>query len=151
MKVFIARHGEASFDAPSDFERNLTQKGEATTQRLVDSNLEQLKSVSEIWCSHLTRAVQTADIYARALSLKPQRQTFLTPDSSPAQVLRKLEKHADIEAILLVSHQPLVGDLTGLLCGNGYGAHPFATSEVVVLEMDYPAQGMASKIANFLP
>ena len=151
MKVFIARHGEATFDAPSDYERPLTTRGQDVTMRLVSSHLQELGEVTEIWCSHLTRAVQTATIYADALSLKINRKTFLSPDGAPTQVIRQLEKAKDVEAILLVSHQPLVGDLAAALCGDHGRAHPFVTSEVLVLEMDYPAAAIASQVANFLP
>lgn len=153
MKVFIARHGEASFDAPSDHERPLTPNGEAVTRKLVEANLEALNEVEVIWCSHLKRAIQTADIYAGALSIEPIKKPFLSPESQPARVIKEIEaQEAEFQSILLVSHQPLVGDLVSLF-GNGniYGAHPFSTSEVVVLEMDYPGEGMASQIANFLP
>lgn len=153
MKVFIARHGEASFNAPSDFERPLTDNGSSTTRKLVEANLSALQEVEVIWCSHLTRAIQTAEIYGSALSLVPEKKTFLPPESQPAKVIKALEAaEADYQSILIVSHQPLVGDLVSALCeGNDFRGHPFTTSEVVVLEMDYPAAGIATKIANFLP
>lgn len=151
MKVFVARHGEASFDAPSDHERPLTERGESVSKALVLAHLDELQQIQEIWCSHLTRAVQTATLYADALSLKLNRKTFLSPEGSPSQVIRQLEKKQELKAVLLVSHQPLVGDLVGQLCGDPYSAHPFVTSEVVVLDMDYPAAGMAEKVADFLP
>lgn len=152
MRLFIARHGEASFDAPSDHERPLTERGIAVTERLVEQNLAQLQEVDAIWCSRLTRAIQTASIYSKALSLSASQKPYLSPDSSPGAVLKALDEEAQDQTLLLVSHQPLVGDLVSLLCGdNVYLGHPFTTSEVVVLEMDYPAAGLASKVANFLP
>ena len=151
MKLYVSRHGEASFDAESDYSRPLTDRGITQTRRLLEEHIEELKTIRSIWASPLLRAQQTAKIYADVLACEVQTQTFLTPDSSPASVLRQLEK-VDSDQLLLVSHQPLVGELASfLLEGNLYSSHPFITSELVVFECELMAPGMASIVADYMP
>lgn len=151
MKLFIARHGEASFDADSDFSRPLTDRGVVQTRALVEENLSTLNEVAQIWASPLLRAQQTAQVYRELLGLDIQTQPFITPESSPKQVLRQLSKSA-ADNLLIVSHQPLVGELVSLLVeGNVYQPHPFATSELVVLECELIEAGLCELIKDLLP
>lgn len=151
MKLFIARHGEASFQAASDHDRPLTENGIAQTKALVAKHWDDLKDINAIWASPLVRAQQTAQIYADALHCEIQTHTYLTPDAMPKNVLRKLSK-AGLDKLLVVSHQPLVGDLASLLVeGNIYCSHPYATSEVLVFEYEILASGTASIVADYLP
>lgn len=151
MKLFIARHGEASFDADSDFSRPLTARGKEQTRALVNQNSSILGEVKHIWASPLLRAQQTAQVYREALTLDVQTQPFITPDSSPKQVLRQLSK-AGLDNLLIVSHQPLVGDLLSLLVeGNTYQPHPFITSELVVLECELYEAGLSHILKDLLP
>jgi phosphohistidine phosphatase len=151
MKLFIARHGQASFDAASDQERPLTKIGIDQTKELIQGNLPALQEVETIWSSTLVRAKQTASYYADALDLDVQVKSFLTPDSAVQLVLKRLHSFEG-KSLLIVSHQPLVGELVSLLTeGNVYRAHPYGTSEVVVLECELPEAGLANIIGNYLP
>ncbi len=151
MKLYISRHGEASFDAESDFSRPLTARGAEQTRALVKQNLAFLEDLSQIWASPLLRAQQTARIYQELLRCEVQTQPFITPDSSPKQVLRQLSK-AGIDNLLLVSHQPLVGELVSLLIeGNTYQPHPFTTSELLVLEYELLEAGLAYMAHDLIP
>jgi len=152
MKLLIARHGQASFNANSDSERPLTQTGIEQTKRLVNNYLADLADVDAVWSSDLKRAKQTASIYAQQLSLEVQEKNFLTPDDEPEMVLKNLHSQDANSTLLIVSHQPLVGELVSLLCdGNVYNAHPYTTSEVVVIECDIAEAGLGTKVANYLP
>lgn len=148
MNLFVIRHGEASMDAPSDALRPLTERGRMQTAANIEKHLDSLNVVTDIWVSQLLRAQQTAEIVAQRLSIQPQTQRFLTPDSDPTRVVRALEEEATGKTVLLVSHQPLVGNLVSLLCeGHHYAPHPFGTSEMVQLEYEHPASGLAT-LAN---
>jgi phosphohistidine phosphatase len=151
MKLFIARHGEASFDAESDFSRPLTERGLIQTRTSLNENLSVFKEVDHIWASPLLRAQQTANIFHEALKVDVQTQPFITPESSPKQVLRQLNK-AGLENLLIVSHQPLVGDLVSLLVeGNTYQPHPFTTSEVLVLDCEMFEAGLSRILKDIVP
>lgn len=152
MKLFIGRHGEASFNAESDRERPLTLAGIAETEKLRDQYLSELKQAQMIWVSSLKRANETACIYADKLNLKLETQTFLSPDCEADRVLKKLQSLDTDASVLIVSHQPLVGELVSLLCeGNIYAAHPYVTSEIVVVECKMAEPGMGVISGNFQP
>lgn len=145
MRLFIVRHGEAAFDAKSDRLRPLTERGRADCKRQVTEHLSTLSEVTTIWCSELLRAQQTAEIFAQHLSVQIESKRFLSPDTDPALVLKALDELPETTSLLMVSHQPLVGCLVSLLCaGHVYDAHPFATSEMVSLNVDMPAEGLAT-------
>lgn len=150
MKLFIGRHGQASFDAESDRARPLTAAGISETEKLRDHYLSELKQAQFIWASDLKRANETACIYADKLDLKIETKNFLSPDGEAHRVLKKLQALEPDACVLIVSHQPLVGELVSLLCeGNIYFAHPYATSEIVVLECEMAEPGMATISGNF--
>ena len=152
MKVFIGRHGEATFNAPSDRERALTDNGVKACQALIEAQQAAFSGVTQLWSSDLVRAQQTAAIYAEKLGLETQTREYLAPDYDAEEVIEALAKEAFTGDLLLVSHQPLVGDLVSVLAsGNVFDAHPYVTSEIVVLELDEWAKGCATKIAEYRP
>ncbi|EPN40586.1 phosphohistidine phosphatase SixA, partial [Pseudomonas syringae pv. actinidiae ICMP 18807] len=61
--------------------------------------------------------------------------------SSPRQVLEQLDT-LGIEDVLLVSHQPLVGELIGVLVhGSAQQAEPMSTASLAELEGEFVAAG----------
>jgi len=152
MKLFIGRHGQASFDAESDRARPLTAVGTSETERLRDHYISELKQAQVIWASDLKRANETACIYAEKLDLNIETKNFLSPDCEADRVLKKLQSLDPDACVLIVSHQPLVGELVSLLCeGNIYLAHPYVTSEIVVIDCEMAGPGMGSVSGNFQP
>jgi len=152
MKLFIGRHGQASFDAESDRARPLTAVGILETEKLRDHYISELKQAQVIWASDLKRANETACIYADKLDLKIETKNFLSPDCEADRVLKKLQDLEPDACVLIVSHQPLVGELVSLLCeGNIYLAHPYVTSEIVVVDCKIAGPGMGSISGNFQP
>lgn len=148
VNVFLCRHGEASFDAPTDRLRPLTESGVAATKQRVSEIKSVLKgAVTSIWSSDLLRAQQTAESFAEALEMKPTTQTFLRPDSDPVRIVKKLAECAENECILIVAHMPLLGDLVSLLLdGNVYTPYNFQTSEVVQLQGELAAAGLMERV-----
>lgn len=149
VNVFLCRHGEASFDAPNDRLRPLTESGIAATKQRVSEIESALKGVvTAIWSSDLLRAQQTASSFSDALDIKVTTQTFLRPDSDPVRVVRKLGECSENEYILIVAHMPLLGDLVSLLLdGNVYTPYNFKTSEVVQLQGELAAAGLMERVA----
>ena len=81
-------------------------------------------------------AQQTADLLCEALGFTGQRQTvtWLTPESELRQTLRELADFA-LDELLLVTHQPLVGSLAGLLIhGHRQQPLPMNTASLALLE-----------------
>ena len=140
MKLIIMRHGQASWSSASDFDRVLTFEGREEVSR----SAQQLTghAVDKVLASPYLRAQQTGRIVADILGCQMDTLESLVPDGHPPDVLATLP---DNGSILLASHMPFVGRLTGLLC-EGVMSNQFAfpTASAIILEMELPEVGMAS-------
>lgn len=142
MKLIIMRHGQASWSAATDAERALTPEGREQVQKTA----EQLKSipVDLVLASPYLRAQQTGKIVSDTLGCKQDTLESITPEGHPPGIINELPESG---TILLASHMPLVGRLTGLLCdGSMSSGLAFPTAAAAVLEMDIPGAGMATLI-----
>lgn len=152
MRLYIARHGQASFNAENDNARALTPVGIQETGYLFNAHRQELEQVEHVWASPLVRAQQTARILSAQNVQGIETTAILTPDEEPENVLQALAVLSLRASVLLVSHQPLIGDLVSLLVhGNLYDPHPFATSEIVVLDVPSLMPGAARIVADYLP
>ena len=144
MKVWILRHGEAEGHAPTDAERNLTEHGRAEVLRSAAHLIGQ--PLGAIIASPYVRAQQTAQLVRDVLGFEPEILTvpWLTPDEDVRQVLEKLDTDDDV---LLVSHQPLVGNLISFLQhGHQRQPQPMYTASLAQLEGDFPLAGLMSLV-----
>ena len=144
MKVWILRHGEAEGHAPTDAERNLTEHGRAEVLRSAAHLIGQ--PLGAIIASPYVRAQQTAQLVRDVLGFQPEIRTvpWLTPDGDVQRVLEKLDSDDDV---LLVSHQPLVGNLISFLQhGHQRQPQPMYTASLAQLEGDFPLAGLMSLV-----
>jgi len=141
MKVWVLRHGEAEpYGSRPDSERALTPHGceevLRSAARLIGEPL------TAIYASPYLRAQQTAQLVREALGFVPDIRTveWLTPDSRPQAVAEQL---ASVDNVLLVSHNPLVGNLLGFL-QHGHVQEPVAvrTAGLAELEGEWPLAGL---------
>lgn len=141
MKVWVLRHGEAQSRARSDAERELTAHGREEVLKSAVHLSD--KSVQRIIASPYVRAQQTAELVRQSLGFNDPVVTvpWLTPDSSPREVLLQLDK-LGVDEVLLVSHQPLVGELIGVLAhGSPQQAEPMSTASMAELEGEFVLAG----------
>lgn len=144
MKVIVLRHGQASWSAPLDFERELTDQGVEEVSQTVA--LLKACGVTDLYASPYRRAQQTAEIASAAVGCPVRTLDSLVPEGRPGEVVRELP---DQGTILLASHMPLVGSLTAYLCEGTSSAGPvFTTAMALVLEMDILGPGMARVVAQ---
>ena len=141
MKLWVLRHGEAEPRANSDPERRLTAHGREQVLRSAAKLLGQELQV--ILASPYVRAQQTAALVHEALGfIKPvQTVTWLTPDTDPQDVISELDK-LGLEHVLLVSHQPLVSCLVGLLEQGHRQGPSMSTASLAELEGEWPLAGL---------
>jgi len=96
------------------------------------------------------RARQTATAVAQALGVEAETLPLITPDDSPQAVVDWLLDHSAGGPLVLVSHMPLVGALTGLLVeGRADRGFAFPTAGVAELEAEVWAAGCA-RLAGFV-
>ena len=142
MKLWILRHGEAEAHARSDDQRNLTEHGRKQVLRSAAHLIGQ--PLDAIVASPYVRAQQTAELVHQALGLtKPVVSVpWLTPDSDPDQAIAALDA-LGLEHVLLVSHQPLVSTLLGLLVhGSRQSGEPMGTASLAELQGAAPLCGL---------
>lgn len=144
MNIFVLRHGQAEPQKTTDDVRELTQRGREDTARVVSARLGDLQSIVQIWASPLVRAQQTAKIAANYFpALKIQTSELIIPESNLATAMNWLQSiNQENLSILLVSHQPFVGELVNRLCGNPAGYHPMGTSSLAAIRAPVIAADM---------
>ena len=149
MKLWVLRHGEAEPHARRDAERELTAHGREqvlhSAARLIGQPLD------SILVSPYVRAQQTAELVRKTLGFTSGLVTvpWLTPESEPKYALGKLP---DTGNVLLVSHQPFVGELISLLLhGNLRQPQPMQTASLVELEGEWPLAGSMTLLSVHHP
>jgi phosphohistidine phosphatase len=128
MNLYLMRHGIAvAADDPSvshDNERPLTNKGVKRMRRAA-RGLRRLEiKFDGILTSPLLRARQTADIVAAVLGMESRLEeiTELAPESSVQHLIFGLTRYQDRDHLLLVGHQPLLGQTLASLIDPSRGA-----------------------------
>ena len=126
--VDLLRHGEAVNSHPDgDEARPLSPRGVAAIEALARRFAILEPGPERVFTSPLLRARETAALMCAALGrrIKPEILDVLTPDSEPADVVAALAIEApDARHVLLVGHQPLLGDLAGHLSDGHSRALP---------------------------
>ena len=127
--VDLLRHGEAVSSHPDgDSARPLSPRGVAAIEAFARRFAALDLVPDRIFTSPLLRAQETAALMCAALGrrARPEILTELIPDSEPSEVLVALAAAApDALHLLLIGHQPLIGDLAGHLCdGQPRSLHP---------------------------
>jgi len=123
------RHGIAEKQDPSRYPndelRPLTEKGEKAVRRMV-KRLIQMEFVPRlILTSPLLRARQTAELAQAGFELNPSALKFLPvlrPDTDIHVALRHLAQLRLKGCVLLVGHEPCLGEFLSLLCSGVIGS-----------------------------
>jgi phosphohistidine phosphatase len=110
MDLILWRHAEAEPGVP-DLERSLTVKGQKQARRMADWLSSQLPDSCRILVSPALRTLQTAEALGRKFKLYPE----LAPGAEAEDVLKLANWPASKEAVLVVGHQPTLGQVAALL------------------------------------
>lgn len=110
MDLLLWRHADAE-DGSDDFARQLTARGRKQARRLAAWLEPHLPGKTRILASPTARTVQTAE----ALDLPFEILDALQPGATPTDVAHAVGWPDAGGAVLLVGHQPWIGQLAGLL------------------------------------
>lgn len=117
MDLILWRHAEA-FDAEAgqqDIDRALTPKGQRQARKMAEWLTSQLPESCRILVSPARRTVQTAEALGRRFKIMPE----LAPDADPQAVLQAAHWPHAKEPVLVIGHQPTLGQVAALLlCGQ---------------------------------
>lgn len=141
MRLYVLRHGQAHPGWP-DEPRQLMEEGRAEVRKVVAKRATDLDGLEAIVTSPLTRAQQTA---AEAIAVLNWRGDLLqtdciTPEGSIVECCHFLEQVA-ADAVMLVSHQPFVGELIAYLTSDI--SQSMKTGSLAALDVEYCARGGA--------
>lgn len=152
MRLYIMRHAEAVPRGTQNFrdaQRPLTPQGQEQS-RYAALALQRLEiPVGSIVSSPLVRATQTAE-GLRAVLGHEVRVTIsvkLLPETDPRESSQALEEYADEDHLLVIGHQPHLGDwISYLLAGPGPATVVMKKGGIAGLELDEvpPDPGSAS-------
>jgi phosphohistidine phosphatase len=151
MKLFLLRHGIAVDEDPggqgSDRERPLSAKGIKRMRKAAQGIARIEDSFDRILTSPYVRAVQTAQIVAEILNLRDRVEEVeeLGIKSSAERVAAKLNDYRELNSLLLVGHQPLLGQTAScLLTGSTAMNIEFKKGGLCRIEVDaLPAKSAA--------
>jgi phosphohistidine phosphatase len=119
MDLILWRHAEAE-DWPegdpqggSDLERSLTSRGEKQAARMANWLDRQLPEGARIFVSPARRCEQTALALGRKFKIRNE----LAPDATVEQLLELVQWPTAKSPILVVGHQPMLGETIAHLLG----------------------------------
>lgn len=112
MDLILWRHAEAvEHEGLDDLKRQLTSKGERQAQRMADWLNHRLAHSTRVLVSPALRCQQTAKALGRAF----KTVDALAPGAEPSALLQAARWPDAGEPVLLVGHQPTLGQLAALL------------------------------------
>ncbi|WP_227842047.1 phosphohistidine phosphatase SixA [Vreelandella zhuhanensis] len=153
--LLIMRHAEAAMGVP-DAERRLTLRGAQQAEQVaawLAGCAEQGELAGlRLLASPYHRAQQTAQAVGRALNVTVETLGLITPEDNPREVNEWLLAQPERQPLLLVSHMPLVADLTGLMVEGRLGCGPgFSPAAIAELKAEVWASGCATLAGFFQP
>lgn len=120
MELILWRHAEAhdAKEGQDDLERALTPRGEKQAARMSAWLERQLPQGLRVVSSPARRTEQTAQALGRKYKLRAE----LLPDGTPTDLLEMVQWDKGNGAVLVVGHQPLLGQTAAHLLGLGQEA-----------------------------
>ena len=122
MDLIIWRHAEAEDESPNgdDLQRALTPRGEKQAARIAGWLDRQLPEGARILCSPALRCEQTVLALGRKYKIRDE----LAPGAKVADVLEVAQWPSARQAVLLVGHQPALGETIAHLLQLMHGSCP---------------------------
>ncbi|OGR57411.1 MAG: phosphohistidine phosphatase SixA [Elusimicrobia bacterium GWA2_69_24] len=130
MKLYVLRHGKSPSSAEarvtSDFDRPLAAEGRDAVRKAASFLAAKGARPALILASPLVRAQQTAVEAAGRLVPKPAVRTYppLENQMSGMDLFRHLSEEELPPEVILVGHQPQLGDLASYLTGKYFSLKP---------------------------
>ncbi|MBC7682780.1 MAG: phosphohistidine phosphatase SixA [Ferruginibacter sp.] len=118
MDLILWRHAEAEEgdEALADLDRSLTPRGVKQAQRVAQWLDRHLPESTRVLCSPARRTVQTVHAL-QILGRKFKLRSELAPGCTPAQLLAAAQWPDSKTHVLVVGHQPVLGQAIAQLLG----------------------------------
>ncbi|MGH7962445.1 MAG: phosphohistidine phosphatase SixA [Candidatus Binatia bacterium] len=145
MHLILWRHAEAEEGTP-DVERKLTVKGEKQAQKMAGWLQDHCNEPVRLLASPAKRAQQTA----QALDKKIETNKELAVGSSATRILRAIDWPDGQETIIIVGHQPTLGQLAALLLSGTEADWSIKKGAIWWFEVDRNEHGFATHLRTVL-
>jgi phosphohistidine phosphatase len=152
MKIYIVRHGIAEERSRGgDRARALTEEGRKKMKEAAEGLAGLDPEIDTIFSSPLVRAVQTAEIIAKALNHEASTEVMdeLSPGNSPEDVTKRLRNLKGGGNVILAGHEPNCSDLAGYLLGGT--EIEFKKGAICLIETDSLASGSGRLLWHLSP
>jgi len=120
LLLYLVRHADAESKKPgmSDFERELTELGRETTEKMATALKRMGLTIDIVVSSPLVRAVQTAGIFRKVMGVQSDvvKLSELIPGSDFEELIEIIFS-LKAENVLAVGHEPHIGEFLGWLIG----------------------------------
>jgi phosphohistidine phosphatase len=140
-RLLLLRHAKSSRDQRelSDADRPLSKRGEQSAPLMGQLIAHEGYVPDRILCSTAKRAVQTGKMILEAFSPKPDyRQLDELYMATPRDILVTIGEQADdVQSLLVIGHNPGLGDLAAWLVNDGRG------KDISRLKDKFPTAGLA--------
>lgn len=155
-RIILIRHGIAHDPEPNqdDSERALTADGEQRTAEVARGLAAIDVAPDVILTSPYVRARQTAEILARGLRFRGEVRSYppLAVGGSSERTVRGLDDYRSAHEIILVGHQPSLGELASYLLTGSSGVVPlpFKKAAAAAIEVSALAPRSAGALLWFM-
>ena len=142
MQLYIVRHGIAidreDPQCPPDPERFLTEDGVEKTKQ-VAKGVANVAAIPDLMLSSpYVRALQTAELFAKALEYpkeKIRKTDFLLPGAESLQLFRELSRDKDSSVVFVFGHAPHLDDLIATALNSKHHITSLKKAGVALLEL----------------
>jgi phosphohistidine phosphatase len=127
MNLILIRHGRAGNPAEfarggmSDDLRPLTVEGRKRMRQNIDGLARLLPRIDTLATSPLVRAVETAQIVAKAFKVSPVEVAALSPGGKRDKLVAWLIQQPAAVTVAMVGHEPVLSNLAVALIGGSGG------------------------------
>ena len=137
MLLYLMRHGRAEGAAPSrpDHARELTPAGRSEVEQIARAIQYTGWQAQRLLCSPYTRARQTADCVASSIGCSIDVVSTLIPGFGLRELAEAINAVGSPEAVMVVAHQPSIGEVVARLTGSRVQVAPAAIIAIEVARL----------------
>jgi phosphohistidine phosphatase len=143
LNLYIVRHGDANAlggEFRSDHERTLSDEGRSDAHLMAQALVNIDLNISAILTSPLVRAIETGEIFGRALKREPTVTRKLEPGFDPRSLTDEVLSMTDSGGVVVIGHQPDMSMLISYLISPTHAA-TVAMETCAIAAVHLPSNG----------
>lgn len=141
-QIILVRHSKAEERSlqQTDFQRNLIERGIADAQKKAFELLKLEPKIDLIISSDAPRALQTAQIFANAYKIEPDKielEHYIYNDYEPSDILHTVNQiDNNSQTVAIFGHNPNIAYAAVAFCTQRITEFPTSTVVVINFEVD---------------